>query len=93
MMNQLLHGLINAYCGIRVAASPLLIGALLGFGLFMLIRGPVGIVAGGTAVFFGLILGIRLALHVHKKGQLLDHAYGLPPIEQGEDTTENPESR
>jgi len=93
MSHRLLHGLVNAYCGLRVAASPLLIGALLGFGLFILIRGPVGIVAGGTAVLLGLILGIGLARHAHKKGQLLDHAYGLPPIAPGEDTAADPEKR
>jgi len=44
-------------------------------------------------VVIGLIFGVRLARHAQKKGQLLDHSHGLPPIEPGEDGAADPEKR
>ena len=78
-MERLFYSLIYAYCWLRVAASPFLLGALLGTGLFFLIGGPVGVAVGGAVVFTGLILGIRLARHAQQRGQLVEYAHGLSP--------------
>ena len=78
-MEQLLCALVTAWCWLRVAASPTLIGAALGAGAYYLIGGAPGLVVGGVLVLLGLYLGLRLANHARRKHQLVEFAHGLPP--------------
>ena len=78
-MDKLLGALVSAWCWLRVAASPTLIGAALGAGAYYLIGGTSGVVAGGFLVMLGLYFGLRLANHARRKGQLVEFAHGLPP--------------
>ena len=78
-MEKLLVALISAWCWLRVAASPTLIGAALGVGAYYLIGGTSGLVAGGLLALLGLYFGLRLANYARRKGQLVEFAHGLPP--------------
>lgn len=91
-MEKLFYALIHAWCWLRVAASPTLIGAALGAGACWLIGGAAGLVAGGVLALLGLYLGLRLANHARRKDQLVEFAHGLPPsktpVEGGSDRDE-----
>ena len=87
-MQRLSHSLINAYCWLRVFASPFLLGTVLGAVLFFLIRGTVGVALGGAAAVTGLIFGIRLARHAQRQGQLVEYAHGLLPIKRSAEVTD-----
>ena len=78
-MEKLFEALINAWCWLRVAASPTLIGAALGAGAYYLIGGTSGRVAGGLLVLLGLYFGLRLANYARRKDELVEFAHGLPP--------------
>jgi hypothetical protein len=78
-MEKLFFALINAWCWLRVAASPTLIGAALGAGAYYLIGGTSGLVTGGFLALLGLYFGLRLANYARRKGQLVEFAHGLPP--------------
>lgn len=78
-MEKLFSQLINAWCWLRVAASPTLIGAGLGVGAYYLIGGAAGLVVGGILALVGLYLGTRLASHARREDQLVEFAHGLPP--------------
>ena len=78
-MEKLLAALIIAWCWLRVAASPTLIGAALGVGAYYLVGGTSGLVAGGLLALLGLYFGLRLANYARRKGQLVEFAHGLPP--------------
>ncbi len=77
-MDKLLGVLISAWCWLRVAASPTLIGAALGVGAYYLIGGTRGLVAGGCLALLGLFLGLRLANYARRKDHLVEFAHGLP---------------
>ncbi len=78
-MEKLFYALIKAWCWLRVAASPTLIGAALGGGAYYLIGGTSGLMAGGLLAVLGLYLGVRLANYARRKDQLVEFAHGLPP--------------
>lgn len=82
-MDKLLGALIAAWCWLRVAASLTLIGAALGAGTYFLIGGTLGLVAGGVLTLLGLYLGLRLANHARRHGQIVEFAHGLPPRKGG----------
>jgi hypothetical protein len=92
-MEKLFYALISAWCWLRVAAFPTLIGAALGAGAYYLIGGTSGLVVGGLLALLGLYLGLCLANYARRKGQLVEFAHGLPPskstrIEEGRDRSE-----
>lgn len=78
-MGKLLGLIVHAWCWLRVAASPTLIGIVLGAGLYYAIGGPVGTLVGGMVALLGLCFGVRLANHARREGQLVDYAHGLSP--------------
>lgn len=78
-MEKLFNILVTLVCWLRVAASLTLIGSGLGVGAYYLVGGVAGAAAGGFLALLGVYLGIRLANHAQRKGQLVEVAYGLPP--------------
>jgi|JRYL01.1.fsa_nt_gb hypothetical protein len=93
-MEKLFDILVTLCCWIRVAASLTVIGAGLGVGAYYLVGGVAGAVAGGLLALLGVYLGVRLANHAERKGQLVEVAYGLSPNtsrpDQGGDETGRP---
>lgn len=78
-MEKLFQSLVSAWLWLRVAASPVLIGAALGAGAFFLLDGVWRFVAGGAFVLMGIYCGARLANFARRKNLLPEFAAGLPP--------------
>ena len=78
-MEKLFYTLINAWCWLRVAASPTLIGVGLGVAAWYFIGGVPGLMAGGALVLLGLYVGIRLATYAQQADQLVEFAHGMSP--------------
>ena len=87
-MQDLIESLIRVYCWLLVAASPFLIGLIVGTALILQIDGPLGAIAGGIAVASGIALGIRLAETARRKKQLVEFAHGVPPVPRPENPTD-----
>lgn len=78
-MVKLFESLVAAWCWLRVAASPVVIGAALGAGAYLVLEGVWRFVAGGAFVLLGLYYGARLANFARRKNLLPEFAAGLPP--------------
>ena len=78
-MEKLFEALVTLCCWLRVAASLSAIGVGLGVGAYFLLGGVAGSAAGVVLAVLGAYVGIRLANHSHRRGQLVEVAYGLPP--------------
>ena len=78
-MEKLFDALVTVCCWLRVAASLTAVGVGLGVGAYYLLGGVAGSAAGGVLALLGACVGIRLANHSRRKGQLVEVAYGLPP--------------
>ena len=72
--------LIQAWCWLRVAASPALIGVLLGGVVYSSMRRSARGAAIGCAITAaGLVLGIVCAERIRRRQQLVEYAHGLDP--------------
>lgn len=78
-MEKLFSALVTLCCWLRIAASLTAIGGGLGVGAYFLLGGVAGLVVGGVLAVLGAYVGIRLANYSHRKGELVEVAYGLPP--------------
>ena len=78
-MEKLFDALVTLCCWLRIAASLTAIGGGLGLGAYFLLGGVAGLVVGGVLAVLGTYAGIRLANYSHRKGELVEVAYGLPP--------------
>jgi hypothetical protein len=78
-MDRFFFRLVFAYYWLRVAASPFLMGALAGAGVYYFVRNPAGIVIWAMLGVVGLFFGIKLANRAHREGRLVQLAEAIPP--------------
>ncbi len=71
--------LVTLCCWLRIAASLTAIGVGLGVGAYFVLGGVAGSAAGGVLAVLGAYVGVRVANHSHRRGQLVEVSYGLPP--------------
>lgn len=88
-MEKLFDILVTLCCWLRIAVSLTVIGAGVGVGAYYWVGGVAGAAAGGFLALLGVYLGIRLANHAQRKGQLVEVAYGLSPSTSKPDLDDN----
>lgn len=78
-MEALFEALINAWCRLLVAASPLLFGSALGALLYYLVGGGTfGLVLLVAAAVAGLIAGVLWSSRIARRGELIEYSSGMP---------------
>jgi hypothetical protein len=83
-VESLFYAVIDLVCWLLVAASPLLLGAAVGALSFYLVGG--GLLGGVLWVVLtvcGLGLGVLLACHAARQGELVNYAGGIAPGKPG----------
>ena len=66
-MFKFFEKVIEFFSMILIALSPIIIFTLIGITCYYSFQSVTGIIIGSGSVIFGLILGIWLAIHSHKK--------------------------
>ena len=84
-MQELVASLIKLGCWLAIAASPTLIGIIVGAFSFWYFGKDIGLILALVAVTLGLVLGAMLANYAAKRGALVEFASGQePPPRRGD---------
>lgn len=57
----------DVFAGLQIVASPLIVGIILGFLVYLAVRGTAGVILGSLVVLAGLVVGIIWATKVWRK--------------------------
>ncbi len=66
-MFKFLEKVVEFFSMIKIALSPILIFTIAGIVCYCGIKLPMGVVVGTCLIVLGLVLGIWLAIYIHKK--------------------------